>query len=103
MAKTVGYRTRSAAPNSFDVLLSMQLGQGAATLVSQSKFGHMVSLGEEFKVMAVPFEELINPSTLRARNRNVDLSSDFYKLLVSSLYERHGEGFGERITPRNGQ
>jgi 6-phosphofructokinase 1 len=87
VAKTIGYETRSASPNSFDVLLSMQLGQGAVTLIDQQEFGHMVTLGEELKIKSIPFEKLIDPATLKVRNRSVDLNSDFYKLLTSSLQE----------------
>jgi len=77
---TVGYDTRCAAPDSFDVVMSSMLGFGAFKLVANGQFGQMVSLSENFDVVGVPFSELVDEKTLVTKNRTVPIGSDFYVL-----------------------
>jgi len=78
--KQIGYETRCAAPISFDVLLGAMLGFGSYKLFSQDKFGHMVSVSENFDITGIPFQQLIDEKTLVTRLRNVPKGSDFYDL-----------------------
>lgn len=78
--KQVGYETRAASPVSFDVVMGSMLGYGAYKLYAQKKFGHMVSVSDNFDVKAIPFNELIDKKTLLTKVRFVPKGSDFYEL-----------------------
>ncbi|MBU0766155.1 MAG: 6-phosphofructokinase [Bacteroidetes bacterium] len=78
--KQVGYETRAAQPISFDVVLGSMLGHGAYKLYANKQFGHMVSVSDNFDILAIPFEELIDPETLLTKVRLVPKGSDFYNL-----------------------
>ena len=75
----IGYDIRCANPNSFDTVMSSMLGYGAFKLLSENKFGNMVSVTDNFDITPVPFSELIDAKTLKTKNRNVPPDSDFYK------------------------
>jgi 6-phosphofructokinase 1 len=78
--KQIGYETRSAQPISFDVVLGAMLGHGAYKLFANKKFGHMVSVSDNFDVKAIPFEDLIEENTLHTKLRFVPEGSDFFNL-----------------------
>jgi 6-phosphofructokinase 1 len=78
--KQIGYETRNMPPISFDVVLGSMLGFGAYKLFTQQKFNSMVSVSDNFQVIAVPFTELIDPGTLLTKLRNVPKGSDFFEL-----------------------
>lgn len=84
--KQVGYETRSRSPISFDVVLGAMLGYGAFKLVAEEKFGHMVSVSDNFDIRAIPFSELVDPETLVTKLRNVPKGSDFYTLKEALSY-----------------
>jgi 6-phosphofructokinase len=78
--KQIGYETRNALPISFDVVLASMLGFGAYKLYKNKQFASMVSVSDNFSIVAVPFEQLIDPTTLFTRLRNVPRGSDFFEL-----------------------
>ncbi len=78
--KQIGYETRNALPISFDVVLASMLGFGAYKLYKNRQFNSMVSVSDNFSIVAVPFEQLIDPHTLLTRLRNVPRGSDFFEL-----------------------
>jgi 6-phosphofructokinase 1 len=78
--KQIGYETRNAPPISFDVVMSSMLGYGAYKLYKNRQFGCMVSVSDNFSIVGVPFEQLIDPETLLTRLRNVPKGSDFFEL-----------------------
>jgi 6-phosphofructokinase len=78
--KQIGYETRTVLPISFDVVLGSMLGFGAYKLYSRNEFNCMVSVSDNFQVVAVPFETLIDPKTLLTRLRDVPRGSDFFEL-----------------------
>lgn len=79
-AKQIGYETRAASPISFDVVLGGMLGYGAYKFYSEEKFGCMVSVNDNFDLVAVPFSDLVDPETMKTRLRCVPKGSDFYNL-----------------------
>jgi len=85
-AKQIGYETRSAEPVGYDVVLASMLGYGSFKLLSEEKTGHMVSVSNNFDVIGIPFDELIDPVTLTTKVRVVDNKSDFYKLKNALSY-----------------
>ncbi len=91
-SKQIGYEARCADPVAFDILLGSQLGVGAfRALVRESLSGHMVSVCDQLQLVYVPFDELIDPETLRPKVRFIDKRSDFYRLARALEYNRPSE------------
>jgi len=87
--KQIGYETRCSEPSAFDVLLGTQLGFGAyRALVEEGLTGHMVSVEKQLELKYVPFDELVDPATLRTRLRTIGRGSDFYRLARALEYQK---------------
>ncbi len=90
----LGYETRCARPHAFDVILGSQLGVGAyRALVQEGENGVMVSVEGQFDLKYVPFEELVDESTLTTLVRKIDPESDFFKLARFLETNVAGPGF----------
>jgi len=77
----LGYEVRCARPQAFDVILGSQLGVGAYRgLIENGQTGVMVSVERQFDLRYVPFEELVDQTTLTTIVRFIKPESDFYKL-----------------------
>jgi len=77
----LGYESRCAPPQAYDVMLGAQLGVGAyRALVEQKLNGVMVSVHGQLALRYVPFEELVDPQTLVTKVRFIEPDSDFHKL-----------------------
>jgi 6-phosphofructokinase 1 len=84
--KQIGYEIRSGHPTAFDVVMGSMLGYGAAKFYMDGLFGVMVSVTDNFDIMAVPFSELIEKDTLLTRLRDVPRGSDFFTLKSNLQY-----------------
>jgi len=77
----LGYETRCARPQAYDVILGSQLGVGAfRALVEEGLNGVMVSVEGQFDLKYVPFEQLVDQATLKTLVRYIQKDRDFYKL-----------------------
>ncbi len=77
----LGYESRCCVPTAFDVMLGSQIGVGAyRALIEEKLNGVMVSVGGQFNVSFVPFEELVDPVTLVTKVRFIETSSDFHRM-----------------------
>ena len=77
----LGYESRCAIPHAFDVMLGSQIGVGAfRALIEQGLNGVMISVGGQFELTFVPFEELVDPQTLVTKVRYIEVDSDFHRL-----------------------
>ena len=77
----LGYESRCAQPQAFDVMLGSQLGVGAyRALVEERKNGVMVSVTGQLDLHYVPFEQLVDPHTLVTVVRYIRPGSDFHRL-----------------------
>jgi ATP-dependent phosphofructokinase / diphosphate-dependent phosphofructokinase len=77
----LGYESRCAQPNAFDVMLGSQLGVGAYRALVQEKLnGVMVSVSGQIELQYVPFDELVDPETLVTKVRFIDPGCDFHSL-----------------------
>ena len=77
----LGYESRCARPHAFDVMLGSQLGIGAfRALVEKKLDGVMVSVAGQLDLCFVPFEELVDPQTLKTVVRYIEVDSDFHQL-----------------------
>ncbi|TLM77518.1 MAG: 6-phosphofructokinase [Actinobacteria bacterium] len=87
-AKQIGYETRCAEPGGFDVMLGSQLGAGAyRALCEEDLTGVMVSVEGQLDLKYVPFDELIDPDTMKTRIRFIKRGSDFYRLARMLEYQ----------------
>jgi 6-phosphofructokinase 1 len=93
----LGYESRCAKPQAFDVMLGSQLGVGAfRALVEKGHRGVMVSVSGQLDLRYVPFSELVDPETLKTVVRFIDADSDFRKL--ARFLETYSTG--EMMAPR---
>lgn len=77
----LGYESRCAKPEAFDVMLGSQLGVGAyRALVEEGLDGVMVSVCGQLQLHFVPFERLVDPQTLVTVVRYIEPNSDFHRL-----------------------
>jgi 6-phosphofructokinase 1 len=77
----LGYESRCARPHAFDVMLGSQLGIGAFRALVENKLdGVMVSVSGQLNLEFVPFEELVDPQTLKTMVRYIEIDSDFHQL-----------------------
>ncbi len=77
----LGYESRCARPQAFDVMLGSQLGVGAyRALIEEGLNGVMVSVVGQLDLRYVPFEELVDPVNLVTKVRFIVPGSDFHKL-----------------------
>jgi 6-phosphofructokinase 1 len=77
----LGYETRCAQPNAFDVMLGSQLGVGAyRALVEEKKDGVLVSIVNQLALRYERFEDLVDQTNLVTKVRYIELDSDFHKL-----------------------
>jgi ATP-dependent phosphofructokinase / diphosphate-dependent phosphofructokinase len=77
----MGYESRCAPPQAYDVILGSQLGVGAYRAIVEKKLnGVMVSVSGQFDLHYVPFDELVDPQTLVTKVRFIQTGCDFHKL-----------------------
>lgn len=77
----LGYESRCAKPQAFDVMLGSQLGVGAyRALVEKRLDGVMVSVSGQLDLNYVPFNQLVDPATLVTVVRYIEPGSDFHRL-----------------------
>ena len=77
----LGYESRCARPQAFDVMLGSQLGVGAYRALCEKQLnGVMVSVTGQLDLHYVPFEKLVDPATLVTVVRFIPPGSDFHKL-----------------------
>ncbi len=77
----MGYESRCARPQAFDVMLGSQLGVGAyRALVEKRLDGVMVSIRGQLELNYVRFDQLVDPATLVTVVRYIEPGSDFHRL-----------------------
>jgi len=77
----LGYESRCARPQAFDVMLGSQLGVGSyRALVEKRLDGVMVSVSGQLDLNYVPFNQLVDPATLVTVVRYIEPGSDFHRL-----------------------
>jgi 6-phosphofructokinase len=77
----LGYESRCARPQAFDVMLGSQLGVGAyRALVEEGLNGVMVSVTGQLQLHFVPFAKLIDQENLVTVVRYIESNSDFHRL-----------------------
>ncbi len=83
-AKEVGYELRCADPIPFDIEYTRDLGYCAAKFILEGGTQAMVSM-QNGRFEPIPFADLVDPASGKARVRMVDLTSDRYKIARSYM------------------
>jgi 6-phosphofructokinase 1 len=84
--KDVGYELRCAGPTAFDRDYTRDLGAGAVRALLDGASSVLVTR-QETRIVPVPFAEIVDPKTGRARTRTVEVDSDGYRNALA-LQER---------------
>ena len=78
-AKDIGYELRCAKPVPFDVDYTRTLGFGAVRYLVDGGSGALIAL-EGGRVRPIVLEDLLDPQTGRIRTRQVDLTTEAYRV-----------------------
>ena len=78
-AKDIGYELRCAKPVPFDVDYTRTLGYGAVRYLVDGGSGALIAL-EGGHVRPISLEDLLDPATGRIRTRQVDLTTEAYRV-----------------------
>jgi 6-phosphofructokinase 1 len=84
--KDVGYELRCGYPTAFDRDYTRDLGVGAVKTLEAGGSSVLITR-QEGRIRPVPFAEIVDPKTGRARVRGVDVESDSYRNAIA-LQER---------------
>ena len=84
--KDVGYELRCGYPTAFDRDYTRDLGVGAVKALEAGASSVLITR-QEARIRPVPFAEIVDPKTGRARVRGVDVESDSYRNALA-LQER---------------
>ena len=84
--KDVGYELRCGYPTAFDRDYTRDLGVGAVKALEAGASSVLITR-QEARIQPVPFAEIMDPKTGRARVRGVDVASDSYRNALA-LQER---------------
>jgi 6-phosphofructokinase len=77
--KNVGYELRCADPIPFDMEYTRDLGYCAAQFLLEGGNAAMVSI-QEGRFTPIPFKQMLDPTTGRAKVRMVDVASESYQI-----------------------
>jgi ATP-dependent phosphofructokinase / diphosphate-dependent phosphofructokinase len=79
VAKNIGYELRCADPIPFDMEYTRDLGYCAAQFLLDGGTAAMVSI-QQGRFTPIPFKEMLDPATGRAKVRMVDVGSESYQI-----------------------
>jgi 6-phosphofructokinase 1 len=92
VAKNIGYELRCADPIPFDMEYTRDLGYCAARYILDGGNAAMVSI-QNGRFVPIPFTEILDPKTGRARVRMVDLDSEYYQIARRYMIRLSPEDF----------
>jgi 6-phosphofructokinase len=75
--KDVGYEVRCGYPTAFDRDYTRDLGVGAVRCLLDGHSSALITR-QSGAIVPIPFDEIVDPATGRARVRHVDTASDSY-------------------------
>ncbi len=82
VVKDVGYELRCVAPNAFDREYTRQLGAGAVETLLAGTANVMITRQDQ-EIVALPFDEILDPSTGKTRVRMLDVSRASFRAALS--------------------
>jgi 6-phosphofructokinase len=97
VSKDIGYELRCAKPVPFDVDYTRTLGYGAVRYLLGGGSGALIALSGGH-VVPVSLDELVDPQTGRIRTRQVDITSEAYRVARDYMVRlEHADFEGERL------
>ncbi len=95
--KNIGYELRAANPIPFDVEYTRNLGYGAIRYLLKGGTGSLITVFEN-TIRPIPFVELIDYSTGKAKIRKVDINSETYEVARNYMIRlERGDFQGESL------
>ena len=94
-AKDIGYELRCAKPVPFDVDYTRTLGFGAVRYLLDGGSGALIALSGG-RVAPIRLEDLLDPSTGRIRTRQVDLTTEAYRVARDYMVRLEPSDFSDR-------
>jgi ATP-dependent phosphofructokinase / diphosphate-dependent phosphofructokinase len=94
-AKDIGYELRCAKPVPFDVDYTRTLGFGAVRYLVDGGSGALIAL-EGGNVRPISLEDLLDPATGRIRTRQVDLTTEAYRVARDYMVYLEPQDFTDR-------
>lgn len=92
VAKNIGYELRCADPIPFDMEYTRDLGYCAARYILEGGNAAMVSI-QNGRFVPIPFDDILDPKTGRARIRMVDMSAEYYHIARRYMIRLSAEDF----------
>jgi len=92
VAKNIGYELRCADPIPFDMEYTRDLGYCAARYILEGGNAAMVSI-QNGRFVPIPFTDILDPKTGRARVRMVDMSAEYYHIARRYMIRLSSEDF----------
>ena len=92
VSKNVGYELRCADPIPFDIEYTRDLGYCAAQYLIDGGTAAMVSI-QDGRFAPIPFKQMLDPATGRARVRMVDTESQSYLIARQYMIRLNDEDF----------
>ena len=80
--KDVGYELRCGSPTAFDRDYTRDLGVGAVNVLEAGGSSVLITR-QQGAIVPIPFAEIVDPRTGRARVRQVDVTTDSYRSAVA--------------------
>jgi 6-phosphofructokinase 1 len=96
VAKNVGYELRCADPIPFDMEYTRDLGYCAAQFLLDGGTAAMVSV-QHGQCTPIPFKQMVDPVTGRARVRMVDISAQSYQIARQYMIRLSEEDFKDPV------
>ncbi len=94
VAKNIGYELRCADPIPYDMEYTRDLGYCAARYILEGGNAAMVSV-QHGRFVPIPFAEILDPKTGRARIRMVDMTSEYYEVARRYMIRLSPEDFND--------
>lgn len=94
VAKNIGYELRCADPIPYDMEYTRDLGYCAARYILEGGNAAMVSV-QNGRFLPIPFAEILDPQTGRARIRMVDMTSEYYQVARRYMIRLSPEDFND--------
>lgn len=96
VSKNVGYELRCADPIPFDIEYTRDLGYSAAQYLLDGGTAAMVSI-QDGRFTPIPFKQMLDPSTGRAKVRMVDTGSQLYQIACQYMIRLNEADFKDPV------
>ena len=93
--KDVGYELRCGSPTAFDREYTRDLGVGAVRALQSGESGALITR-QGGRCVPIPFSELLDSETGRARVRRIDIATDSYRNALSLQTRVNSDDLADR-------